>query len=143
MQRIVYFTYPPNEIAGGIKAAYRHVEALREVGFAAFVAPTDGGSPSWFETTAPRLRFEELAPETDVLVFPENHNGLLQHFVAWPNPKVVFCQNQYQVHRGLGDRLSFRDFGVGYLLCPGQVVAVAGTDEVKIVAAGGMHRGLQ
>jgi len=37
VSRIVYIVNPPTEIAGGIKIAFRHIEALRAAGFDAVV----------------------------------------------------------------------------------------------------------
>jgi hypothetical protein len=123
MQRIVYLSWPATEIAGGIKVIFRHVEALREAGFTAFVATPDAKPPGWFETTAPILGLADLAAQTDVLVFPENHKKLLEHFAGWTNPKLVFCQNQYMVIRGLVGRRDYAEFGVGDLICSSQVTA--------------------
>jgi hypothetical protein len=123
MRRIIYLSWPAHEISGGIKMVFRHVEALRQAGFAAFVATPDGQPPGWFTSDAPVLGLADLSPNTDVLVFPENHNPLLEHFAGWPVLKAVFCQNQYMVPRGLGSRRDYADYGVRVLICPGQVVA--------------------
>ncbi|MGA2253064.1 MAG: hypothetical protein ABSG53_00245 [Thermoguttaceae bacterium] len=116
-QRIVYLSWPAREISGGIKMAFRHVEVLRESGFDAVVATTDAGPPAWFQTTAPVIDLNAMTNGEDVLVFPENHHGLLQAFRPWPNRKVVFCQNWFTAIRGLGECCSFSDFGVSGLLC--------------------------
>jgi len=41
-QRIIYLSWPAREISGGIKMAFRHVEALREAGFDAVTNPPQG-----------------------------------------------------------------------------------------------------
>jgi hypothetical protein len=123
VQRIVYLSWPVTQITGGIKMTFRHVEGLREAGFAAFVAAADAQPPGWFKTSAPVLKLSELVPQTDVLVFPENHNGLLEQFATWPNPKVVFCQNQYMAIRGLGNRRDYAEFGVQFAICVAQGTA--------------------
>lgn len=123
MRRIIYVSWPATEITGGIKMVFRHVEALRENGFAAWVATADAKMPGWFETKAPMIRLAELSPETDVLVFPENHVGLLEQFDSWKSLKVVFCQNPYMIFRGVGQRTSYADYGIKDIICVGQYVA--------------------
>lgn len=121
--RIVYLSWPATEIAGGIKLAFRHVEILREGGFEALIATPGGELPHWFETTAPIADISQVAREEDVLVFPENHHGMLKRFASWPNRKVVFCQNQFMAFRGLAGSDSYADFGVSALICEGRHAA--------------------
>jgi len=123
MPRIVYLSWPAHEITGGIKMAFRHVETLRGTGFEACVATPDARPPTWFDTTVPVPSLNDLASATDVLVFPENHAGFLRRFASWPNRKVVFCQNQFMVWRGLDGRRDYADFGVHDLICPAELVA--------------------
>ena len=124
--RIVYLSWPATEIAGGIKLAFWHVEALREAGMDAVIATPGAEPPRWFETVAPMMDVSQVMAGDDILVFPENHNGMLQAFAAWPNRKLVFCQNQFMVVRGLGGQGGCRDyaeFGVSGVLCEGHSVA--------------------
>jgi hypothetical protein len=65
MRRIVYLSWPAQQISGGIKMAFRHVEALRDAGYEAYVATPDAQPPNWFATTAPVLPFTDLARDTD------------------------------------------------------------------------------
>jgi glycosyltransferase involved in cell wall biosynthesis len=83
----------------------------------------ESSETTWFETTAPLLAMTGLAPHSNVFVFPENHAGMLEEFRPWPNRKVVFCQNPFLAHRGLGERADYRDFGVQDVLCPAYQVA--------------------
>jgi hypothetical protein len=122
MRRIIYLSWPAKEITGGIKMVFRHVEALRGLGFEASVATEDGVPPHWFSTLAPVLPLNALAPGDDVLVFPENHARLLARFAGWPNRKVVFCQSYSLAFRGVGDRNDYADYGVTAALCPSQLV---------------------
>lgn len=115
--RIAYVSWPAGEITGGIKAAFQHVELLREAGFDAFVATEDARPPGWFDTSAPVAGLEAMR-QGDVLVFPENNPRLLERFASWNNRKVVFCQNPWYVHLGLAGRASFSQFGVSALLGP-------------------------
>src|SRR5438093_255055 len=123
MKRIIYLSWPAKEITGGIKMVFRHVEALRSLGFEAVVATEDGASPNWFSTLAPVVPLAKLTPGDDILVFPENHAGLLTRFADWPNRKVVFCQAWSMAFRGVGERNDYRDYGVSAVLCPAQHVA--------------------
>jgi glycosyltransferase involved in cell wall biosynthesis len=121
--RIVYLSWPAGEITGGIKMVFRHVEGLLENGFDAAVATEDGRAPGWFETHASVIPLTALARDTDILVFPENHHRFLQMYRSWPNRKVIFCQNQFNVYLGLGGELSYSSFGAMSLLCCGWTVA--------------------
>ena len=121
MPRIAYLCWPASEISGGIKAAFQHVELLREAGLDAIVATEDGQRPRWFETDAPVHTLAGIG-ETDVLVFPENNPRLLERFAAGRQRKLVFCQNPYYVFQGLAGRASFADFGVDAMLCPSLTV---------------------
>jgi hypothetical protein len=123
MKPIVYLSWPAKEITGGIKMVFRHVEALRSLGFEAVVATEDGAAPGWFATLAPVVPLAKLAPGDDVLVFPENHAGLLNRFAGWPNRKAVLCQNIYMCYRGVGERNDYRDYGVSTMLCLTQQMA--------------------
>ncbi len=129
MPRIVYLSWPAREITGGIKMVFRHVEILREAGFEAIVATEDAQPPAWFETTAPVVGLDAVLAD-DVLVFPENHRGLLERFAerdgtvprTLPVPpsegskKVVFCQNPYMISRGLGGKSDYSAYGVSCVL---------------------------
>ena len=117
MARIAYLSWPAGEIAGGIKAAFQHVELLREAGFDAVVGTEDARRPAWFETSAPVIGLDAVTA-SDVLVFPENHAPLLARFAGGPNPKAVFFQSVVQAWRGLADHDSYSAYGVTHLLCP-------------------------
>ena len=116
-QRIVYLSWPAGEISGGIKMAFRHVKVLREAGWDSVIATADARPPHWFESAAPVIDLAAVAPAEDVLVFPENDNALLQRFAAWPNRKVILCQNWCMAIRGLGERRDYAEFGVSRILC--------------------------
>jgi hypothetical protein len=103
--------------------AFRHVEALRDLGFSACIATADAAPPAWFKTTAPVVSLNDLSPSEDVLVLPENNSGLLKSFASWPKLKVVFCQNQYQIYRGLAGREDYGEYGVQHVICTGNLAA--------------------
>lgn len=116
MPRIVYVSWPPREISGGIKACFQHVELLKEAGLDAAVATEGASRGDWFESKAPVIALEGIAAN-DVLVLPENHSGFLQMFAASRQTKLVFCQNPHQAHRGLAGRASYADYGVNAVMC--------------------------
>jgi hypothetical protein len=119
--RIVYLSWPAREISGGVKVIYQHVGLLREAGFEAVVATADGAPPPWFDTAAPTVTLDEVQT-TDVLVFPENSEELFTRFATSAQPKVVFCQNPFQVWRGMGGKGCYSDWGVSHVLCVSQSV---------------------
>jgi hypothetical protein len=121
MPRIVYICWPPKEITGGIKVAFQHVELLVEAGRKAVVATPDALRPNWFDTTAEVIDHNAIRGD-DVLVFPENNARFFTAFASSAQPKVVFCQNPYLVHQGLGGKLSYADFGVTHIMCPSMTV---------------------
>jgi len=122
-QRIVYLSWPPSEITGGIKMVFAHVEALREAGWEAVVSTSDAAMPTWFQSHAPVIDTSELVAGRDILVFPENHHRFLKSLASWPNRKLVLCQNQYMIHRGLKGSRDYADFGVDGILCVGRQAA--------------------
>lgn len=121
MPRVVYVCWPPKEITGGIKVAFQHVELLVEAGKQAVVATPDAQRPDWFATTAEVIAHDKIRGD-DVLVFPENNARFLGAFASSAQPKVVFCQNPYFVHQGLGGRLSYAEYGVTHIMCPSMTV---------------------
>lgn len=119
--RIVYLSWPAREISGGVKVVYQHVGLLREAGYEAVVATADGASPLWFETAAATVTLDAVQ-STDILVFPENSEELFARFAAGANEKLVFCQNPFQVWRGLGGKACYSEWGVSRMLCVSQSV---------------------
>ncbi len=120
MSRIVYIVNPPTEIAGGIKIAFRHIEALRAAGFDAVVCTLGAIRPTWFETTAPIINAGHALPADDILVLSEDNYGLLKRYASVPNRKLVLCQSQYQVSKGLGGpegRRNYAGYGVSGIIC--------------------------
>jgi len=121
--RIVYVSWPPAEITGGSKMIFGHVATLVEAGFNATVASSDPTPPAWLSKSAPLIGLSEIDRDSDILVFPENHTGFLAEFATSKNRKKVFCQNQYQVFRGLGDRRHYADYGVTEIISQSQHVS--------------------
>ena len=95
MGRIIYLSrHPKNEISGGIKMQYRHVEMLARMGFDAWIS-VFGGHNDWFNSGV-RVFKGQTTPE-DIVVFPEVLNGGLGELSRMPArcAKVLLCQNQY------------------------------------------------
>jgi glycosyltransferase involved in cell wall biosynthesis len=93
--RIIYLSrHPKNEISGGIKMHYRHVEMLVRMGFDAWVS-VSGGHNDWFKSGV-RVFNGQTTPD-DIVVFPEVLNGVLGEMSKMPArcSKVLLCQNQY------------------------------------------------
>lgn len=115
-RRIAYVYGAANAITGGIKAAFQHVEMAAQAGFDAVMATPDGAAPGWFGTRARQILHSGIRDD-DVLVLPENFQPLLEHWADRPNRKFVYCQSPWYVHKGLGGRASYADYGVEQLLC--------------------------
>jgi glycosyltransferase involved in cell wall biosynthesis len=117
MRRILYIG-PTKKIdfLGGVKVMCRHVEALTERGFDAYIHLNDASlRPDWFKTTA-RFSVRTSFSPSDIIVLHDDNPGILKQLATWPNDKVVFCQNHYYASEfGLGqlspdERLAYRDF---------------------------------
>ena len=119
MKRIVYLSWPPSEITGGIKLIFQHVELLADAGLDVVVAAEGSGQSSWFKSSARVVDLGEIQKE-DILVFPENHAGLLHEFASAANPKVIYCQNPFMIYRGLNGKTDYREFGVSGILALGR-----------------------
>lgn len=101
-----FFLPDSNEIIGGVKQLYRHVEHLTALGWdAAILTEKQGFRASWFESTAKTISLQEshrngdLSPDTCILVLPEPYvkldlkqayDGILDGI-----PRVVYNQNVY------------------------------------------------
>lgn len=120
MARIIFLTpFARNEITGGIKTAYRHVELLAELGFEAWIYQPEG-PPSWFDTRARVLTEPRLATNSgDILVFPETLNGILAEIVQsrLPAKKVLFCQNHYYALFNPIPAARYRELGFEKVVC--------------------------
>lgn len=119
---IVYVSWPAGERTGGIKTAFRHVEALRAAGIESFVATPDGAAPGWFETSAPVRTLDAVGGgDGQVVVVPENNPAFVDRFAAVRSRKVVFCQNPYFTFRGYGGRPRGDAGGATHVIAPGEV----------------------
>jgi len=137
MARIVYLVPPPGRATGGQKVVFRHVEALTALGYDAVVRLMAGTPPTWFEHSARWERSSGRPDADDILVIPEDAAELMAALAAWPNRKVVFCQNPYAAAaQGVG-RLSAaaRAHYRTYMACsPGVALWVARYLDHDLVA---------
>lgn len=90
---MIVYAVPNQGIHGGIKVAYRFVDALQEQGVAACIATPDGYASTWFRSSAPVLpRSEALARmcDGDAIMFslPHDHAELRRH----GRPLYFHCQ---------------------------------------------------
>jgi hypothetical protein len=97
MARIVYFGFPTHAIAGGQKMIFRHVEALRDLGFDAVLRVTsDSVMPDWFAHDAPVVVDEAPAPG-DVVVVPHDAPNAIRRVGGLANRWAILCQNQFSL----------------------------------------------
>lgn len=95
MPRIVYVTYPTGAVAGGQKVIFRHVEALRELGFDA-IAWTNKAArlPEWLAFSAP-VEVETAFRPDDILVIPSDAPNAIRAASRDTRRIVIFEQNQF------------------------------------------------
>lgn len=96
MSRIVYIAPFPGSNTGGNKVIFRHVEALRTLGYDAVIrSPAGLEPPTWFNHNAAMEDASRPIGDDDILVLPEDNPGVLRHCATLANRKVIFCQNPY------------------------------------------------
>lgn len=95
MARILYVYNSKGGVMGGHKMSYRHVEALRGLGFDAAVFQGAGSVlPAWLDYDVPIVTEPSFHPD-DVLVVPDDAASAMRYCAALPNRMVVFSQNPY------------------------------------------------
>ena len=95
MARILFGLMSQGGIAGGHKMLFRHVEALRELGYdAAFYTNRDNQVPSWFDHGAPVEITPAIAPD-DIFVVPDDAPKTMRNVLPAPFRKVILSQNPY------------------------------------------------
>lgn len=88
--------------SGGIKQAYRHIDILNQLGIpASFVHPTPNFRQEWFENKTRTELWEDVElTADDFMIFSELVDKVPQ-VRGWDRcRKVIFCQNDYNVHVG-------------------------------------------
>jgi len=133
--RITFICPPAGKMNGGIKYIFRMAESLRNDGFDAVVFEKDQFRPTWFKSTAPIIGLDDLTPRADeVLVLPEDQPDVLRTVAAWPQRKVIYCQNPFYAAIGAQGTRSYGDYGVTDILCGSLSSLAYGRDR---------HAGLQ
>lgn len=126
MGRIIYISTQNAAPSGGVKVLYQQVAALREMGFDACIGhPVDGYRPDWFPTDVPiiyYLKGMRVAPD-DVVVIPETGKNTMRLFSDVRCRKLIFCQNHFGIHQGLGSTAHWRDAGVSGAFACSELVA--------------------
>lgn len=124
MSRIVYACLSSEETAGGIKMAFRHVEAVVACGREAVVLlAKPEHQPTWFEHAAPLAFGLEALRDDDLLVTPEDAFGITRTALRRGMRPVVFCQNQHYAHLGIGKLSAEEVAGLGGFIAPSRTVA--------------------
>src|SRR3954471_498313 len=127
--RILYCNHDNPRPSGGIRTIYSHVRHLVQSGFDAYVVQ---GSPgfrlTWFEHADVPVLYHHGGGlrwrETDTVVMPEDHAGILEAVRAAPVAnRVVFCQNHFYAYEGLQQHRSWRDLGVNHVIASSDVIA--------------------
>jgi len=95
MARLIYALNSSGGIRGGHKMAIRHVEALRSLGFDAYVYIFNEASrPTWIRHEAPIMLGGPIQPG-DVVVVSEDNGSLLRQMAGRQERTVVFYQGPH------------------------------------------------
>jgi glycosyltransferase involved in cell wall biosynthesis len=124
--RIFYFSKHFGYPLGGVRIAHHHVSLLRRNGFDARILLIDDVRDRFFEDQD--LVIEKLAdyPDfraDDILVVPEPWPGYIRKAGESRARSLVFCQNHFNVFFGLGDALSYAEFGIDGVFCCSHVIS--------------------
>lgn len=128
--RIYYQSTLFRRPAGGVRTIFRHVAALRALGWDARIIsnmPPDV-RPTWFASEVPvdSTHVGVRVDGRDVIVLPEVADTAVRQMRPTRAPKVLFCQNQYGVFRGLADNAAtWQEVGVNHAMYCSQSVRLA------------------
>lgn len=118
---MIYYFLPDRGIFGGVKIAFRFLDALATLGVPGAAVLPDGRAPAWFESRVPLLSeadaLARLGPDDwKMITWPPDHERLR----ALPGRMVCHCQ-------GTDDRMDaiFADRDVLLLTCWAQAARVA------------------
>lgn len=124
-RRLVFFLENYAFPSGGVEVVYRQAEMLNDAGIAAVIALPDAPKRRYFEHRVPELYHGgTISPEADdILIFPEAFVAYLEALKDAPNPKYVYCQNQFYVLDALGDWPNYEALGARQVIASSQSVA--------------------
>jgi hypothetical protein len=95
MPRILYALLSSGGVRGGHKMTVRHVEALRNLGFDAYLyLTTEGARPVWLAHAAPIVVGGAIRSD-DIIVVPEDDASSLAQMASRPERTVVFYQGPH------------------------------------------------
>jgi hypothetical protein len=95
MPRILYALLSSGNIRGGHKMTVRHVEALRALGFNAFIyVLSEEARPTWLDHSAPFLFRQPILPD-DIMVLPEDSAGGILQMANRLEKTVIFYQGAH------------------------------------------------
>ena len=121
--KIIFFCPPVSVINGGIKSIFRMAEALIAEGHDAVIFEQNGQRPNWFASTAPVVGQGIVGTSADhIYVLPEDQPRILADFARLPQRKIIYSQNHFYGSLGIGDAVSFADYGVSDIICSSQTI---------------------
>ena len=143
-RRILYLSKNFGFPLGGVRIAHHHVEMLRRNGHNASILLTTRETKGFFDTSVKTLHLDAdfRARPDDVFVVPEPWNDMLLKLKPVKGRTIVFCQNHFYVHHGLGSASTYADLGVSTVFCCGDVIARYLLDVVGEPRAPIVHNGV-
>jgi len=125
MPHIYYFCPDFPQPSGGIKALYRHVQRLIELGFAAAIVHQKRNFVlHWHGYRVPVLWLEDkpmFTPE-DVLVFPEVMVDLVRQTRNFRGQRVVIALSWAPAYNRLQPGERWQDLGVNHVITPSPLI---------------------
>lgn len=143
-RRILYLSKNFGFPLGGVRIAHHHVEMLRRNGFNASILLTTKETKGFFDSAVETLMLDAdfRARRDDIFVVPEPWNDMLLKLKPVIGRTVVFCQNHFYVHHGLGSSRTYGDLGVSTVFCCGDVIARYLLDVIGEPRAPIVHNGV-
>jgi len=143
-RRILYLSKNFGFPLGGVRIAHHHVEMLRRNGFNASILLTTQETRGFFDTLVETILLDAdfRARSDDIFVVPEPWNDMLMKLKAVKGRTLVFCQNHFYVHHGLGSARMYGELGVSTVFCCGDVIARYLLDVVGEPRAPIVHNGV-
>jgi hypothetical protein len=114
----IYYLVPDNDRPSwGVGMLYYHVWLLRKNNFEAFVVHRNKSFKiTWLNISVPVVFLSDLPDlnNGDVLIIPEILANTIE-LIKYKCKKIVFVQNAFYIHEGLGNSHSYKDLGVSEL----------------------------
>ena len=114
----IYYLVPDNDRPSwGVGMLYYHVWLLRKNNFEAFVVHRNKSFKiTWLNISVPVVFLSDLRDlnNGDVLIIPEILANTIE-LIKYKCKKIVFVQNAFYIHEGLGNSHSYKDLGISEL----------------------------